>query len=270
MSGDEHDQHILIDDLSAYADGAYLSASERVEIERHLAACDVCRDELESLRAVSRLLAELPEPDLPRSFRLSPQDLDQSAPEQPAQMQPWILRYQPVFRYASVAAALLLAVIVTIDLLPGEQDPTDEMATMIDEPAVDMAEEADEPADAPGVMGVDDRDDVPVSEPDMDQDVIEDEAAESAPVPEADRPDEPVLEPDEPNTDDSTFEAAEEAPDDADVATRQVSDPADDGLSRLQIAAAILAAATLALLLLGFVLPRWWSASARNPGDSAQ
>lgn len=50
--------------LNAYLDGE-LSVSARRSIEHHLAICPLCRQELEQLRSLSRLLRTTPLPDFP-------------------------------------------------------------------------------------------------------------------------------------------------------------------------------------------------------------
>ena len=56
--------------LSSYIDGEVDSAELR-EVEEHLAACDSCRRDLDSLRFTVGLLQELPEVSVRRSFSLS-------------------------------------------------------------------------------------------------------------------------------------------------------------------------------------------------------
>ena len=55
--------------LSAYVDGE-VTPSEVVRVEEHLAGCEECVSELESLRATSNLLRSLPDLEVPRSFTL--------------------------------------------------------------------------------------------------------------------------------------------------------------------------------------------------------
>jgi hypothetical protein len=270
MAGHNNDQHISMDDLSAYADGMFLSRGEREVIELHLQTCQECRQELESLRLISGLLSDLPEPELPRSFRITEQQAmlqraDQPAPD-PEPIQPWVLRYQSAFRYTGLAAALLLVVVLTIDLYPTSGDDSSEPVTMMEAPAVEDSEE--EVADEPGVMRVEEED---VSDtPDVDQDAIEDEAVEeSAPV-----DDVPVSEPDEPvdadtpedadvpavdgEIEDSDHPVAAVTPQPEDSTAIMTADPVTDegGVSALQITAMALAAASVLLLGLGFLAPR--------------
>lgn len=53
-----------INDLSSYLDGE-LDARRRLAMEAHLDGCAACRAELEQLRALSGVLAEVPQPVLP-------------------------------------------------------------------------------------------------------------------------------------------------------------------------------------------------------------
>lgn len=69
-NGREHaDRAALRERLSAYLDGE-LAPDDAAALERHLAACAECRDELAALREVRTLLRALPSPALPRSFAL--------------------------------------------------------------------------------------------------------------------------------------------------------------------------------------------------------
>ncbi|MCH8206271.1 MAG: zf-HC2 domain-containing protein [Chloroflexi bacterium] len=55
--------------ISAYVDGQ-VTESERSRVEAHLAGCEPCRSDLESLRTTVSLLRALPELRVPRSFAL--------------------------------------------------------------------------------------------------------------------------------------------------------------------------------------------------------
>ena len=289
MAESDRNNHIPAEDLSAYADGAYLSASERAEIEQHLASCAHCREELESLRAVSMLLSDLSEPEIPRSFRLTPEDAARASAEQetePEPIQPWILRYQSAFRYSGLAAALLLVVVLTIDLFP--EDDTDQPATLMEEPAVDVVDdeiddddvgimvEDDEPAVDPDEEVMDEEEAVEEAAPEEDRDAIEDErvddpaadepADELAPA-EAEEPDDqPVSEPDAADEPDDPVVEPEPTPTppDDDVFETQVELADDDGLSTMQVLAIGLGLVSATLLTLGFIVPRWWGAAASS------
>jgi hypothetical protein len=303
----EHDQHIPIDDLSAYADGEVLSDDERTRIEAHLRTCEMCRSELESIRQVSSLLADLPEPVLPRSFRLSAADIEgvsaESESAEPVPIEPWLVRNQWYFRYAGLAAALLLVVVVTVDLLPTSDESADELFTTSQDVSEDEGTDADSPEDAPLIMEADDATeeaDEPAMEPPQDQDRDEaapesapesiedfavDESEEDAAVEDRDTAEdaatsfederEQVADSDAPDTDHPQAEAdpedgehpvsGESVPDevDDDSSVLQTLGEDDDGLSTLQLIAIGLGAVAVVLLLVGFVLPRWWSTSAR-------
>ena len=86
-NGREHaDRGALRERLSAYLDGE-LAPADAAALERHLAECAECRDELAALREVRTLLRALPQPPLPRSFVLppttAPRAVRQPSPEWP-------------------------------------------------------------------------------------------------------------------------------------------------------------------------------------------
>ena len=58
--------------LNAYFDGE-LKNGRLYQVEKHLAECETCRAELESLRSLSGLLREAPEPDFPSPERFAAQ-----------------------------------------------------------------------------------------------------------------------------------------------------------------------------------------------------
>ena len=58
--------------LNAYFDGELKNGRLRL-VETHLAGCETCRAELESLRSLSGLLQEAPEPDFPSPERFAAQ-----------------------------------------------------------------------------------------------------------------------------------------------------------------------------------------------------
>jgi hypothetical protein len=281
MAASNRSPHISIDDLSAFLDGQLDDDEQITRIEQHLAVCQQCRDELQQLRSLSALLANLPEPELPRSFRLSPEDVrDASAP---VPFAPWYVQHQSVFRVAAMAAVLLLAVVITVDLLP-ERNGTDEAMFTMDEPAVDVdsdepriavnEEDSEAPAapesqDAPeAAVEPDDEDAVDSDEPSVmtipDEEAATEEQADGAGETAPADQDAALEEPSE----------ADEVPEVAQPDERTADDPADtvlmaepaaeDSISTLRLIAIGLAVIAVALLIVGFVLPRRWSASARH------
>ncbi|GBD16421.1 hypothetical protein HRbin26_01319 [bacterium HR26] len=103
--------------LSAYLAEAIDDPAVEAAVSAHLAACAACQEHIAQLRVITALLAELPAPALPRSFALAGEELQRLRP------QPWYLRYQPVFRWASAVAAVLLVALLGIDLLAGGPAP---------------------------------------------------------------------------------------------------------------------------------------------------
>lgn len=102
--------HLGDDLLNAWIDGE-TTAGESSIIEEHLASCAVCRDELSSLRVTKQLLAELPEPQTPRSFQLSAEQANsrnlRTKPASPSN----VVRMLPIVRVLSIAAVLAVLVL---------------------------------------------------------------------------------------------------------------------------------------------------------------
>jgi hypothetical protein len=90
--------------LSAYID-LCLSPQELNEVESHLAACPDCQKELESLQATAAVLRQLPQVSPPRSFRIAQEERSGR----------WTAL--PVLRLATAAAAVLLVMAFTADLV---------------------------------------------------------------------------------------------------------------------------------------------------------
>lgn len=97
------------DVLNGWIDDA-LTADERKMVASHLEHCALCRTELESLRLVKRLLAELPDPVLPRSFALTVEQAVKPEASSAAIQPSNIVRLLPIVRALSIAA--VMAVII--------------------------------------------------------------------------------------------------------------------------------------------------------------
>ena len=91
--------------LSSYIDGE-VSDSERRRVERHLAECEECRQELESLRLTVSALRQLPEIQASRSFAVS------EIPDPVMGGEGWVLGV----RLAASAAAIVLVGIILADV----------------------------------------------------------------------------------------------------------------------------------------------------------
>ncbi len=103
-------RHIKPETLSEYSDGR-LQGGPLGRVERRLAACGVCRGELESLRAASAVLRGLPVETPRRSFTLA------APPPAPVKAAAPPLSRVPAWAYAGAAsvAAIALAVLVSAD-----------------------------------------------------------------------------------------------------------------------------------------------------------
>lgn len=102
-------------DLSSYLDGRLLP-SESARLEQHLASCEGCRRHLAELRAVVEGLRALPTAPAPRSFALRPGQVEAERGVAPVAPVTGLraLAFGPAG--AAVAALLLLAVLVGVDL----------------------------------------------------------------------------------------------------------------------------------------------------------
>jgi len=144
------------DQLSAYIDSE-LDASAAQRLERHLAECGRCRQEMEQLRATVAALQELPAVEPPRSFTLSPERV---APRPPM---PVALLLAFGTRIAAAGVAAALAVVLVVDLGDfGGDGVTDEatvpqmMRSEADEEELEAAAGAAAPEEAQGAPAAED------------------------------------------------------------------------------------------------------------------
>ena len=103
-------QHIKPEALSEYLDGR-LQGRPLARVDQQLESCDVCRDELESLRAMVTLLRDLPVEPPRQNFTMA------APPPQPVQVIHSPLLKVPQWAYAGAAsvAAIVLVVLVSAD-----------------------------------------------------------------------------------------------------------------------------------------------------------
>jgi anti-sigma factor RsiW len=92
--------------ILGYVDGR-LKESERLEVEKHLAACVMCRMRVNEFRAVNGLLDELPTIEPSAAFDLRVHARVAAEPVK----QSWWAAFLPAPRVAVAAAMLLLATI---------------------------------------------------------------------------------------------------------------------------------------------------------------
>lgn len=114
--------HIPEELLSAYLAGDLDDEVLHQEVEAHLERCPTCREVAAELDALVHLLQTLPEPQLPRSFALTPEMV---SPPVVTPM-PWVVRLQPALRWATAAAALLLVLVLGADLIVHRSTGTSE------------------------------------------------------------------------------------------------------------------------------------------------
>ncbi len=105
--------------LSDYLDNA-LDVAARQQAERTVRDCAACADELADLRSLQAMLRALPTPVPRRSFTIDP-----------ATVRPRRLLF-PIFRIASLAAAVMLFVVLGIDALPSNDPATMPTAAMME------------------------------------------------------------------------------------------------------------------------------------------
>jgi anti-sigma factor RsiW len=137
--------------LSAYLDGE-LAPQEQDAVKRHLAKCEACRWDLDTLQHTVQLMSELPTVPLPRVFTIP-------APAEPERISRRRWNLFPLLQGATALVALLLFLVVAGDYLligprPGsapelmlmqEQAPMAVEATQV----VGLVREAEAPAAPP-------------------------------------------------------------------------------------------------------------------------
>jgi len=109
---DRLDHRFAQANLSAYLDGE-VTGDQKRRLERHLAVCAECREELASLRDTVMLLRQAPLRPVPRSFAL-PMELQ----AEQARNRRWNLTYS-YLRGATAVATFLLVLLVSGDALIG-------------------------------------------------------------------------------------------------------------------------------------------------------
>lgn len=88
------DRHLTTEQLSALLDNQLTPDESEESYQAHLQTCEQCQQELSELRQTVRLLREMPQPPLPRSFTLPPTfsigstELDVSPVAEPAMREP--------------------------------------------------------------------------------------------------------------------------------------------------------------------------------------
>jgi anti-sigma factor RsiW len=116
--------------LSAYLDGE-LAPAERRAIEAHLAVCAACREELDALAQVKRLLGRLPEVEPPAGLWASLR-ARAVAPAHPAASLLEALRAAFRRPAAAAVAAMVVVILVVAPLVKGRLDRLQAAAVGVD------------------------------------------------------------------------------------------------------------------------------------------
>jgi hypothetical protein len=131
--------------LSAYFDGE-LSKKESARLEARLKAEPTLRDALKELKLTSKLVSSLPEVRPPRNFTLSPEMVGVREKRS----------MYPIFRFATVVAAVAFAVLVGADTfflsqsgMMSDMIPAAAPEVMLEEAPKEVFEAAEAPAEAP-------------------------------------------------------------------------------------------------------------------------
>ena len=117
--------------LNRYLDGE-LSSEQRGDIERHVGACDSCREALERLRATAAALSQLAQPpDIPAGF--AERVLIRAARRRQRRLVvvPFWKSFSPAMRLAAAAMVILglgLGSMMGLDLVGGPATPSDLVA----------------------------------------------------------------------------------------------------------------------------------------------
>jgi len=102
--------HLSTDQLNAWLDGETTDAEASI-ILPHLTSCERCQRELESLREVQTLLADMPEVRLPRSFALTVEQAEERPAAETTAVPAALLHLVPVTRILGIAAVIAFLVL---------------------------------------------------------------------------------------------------------------------------------------------------------------
>ncbi|GAB4410320.1 MAG: hypothetical protein Kow00123_23930 [Anaerolineales bacterium] len=116
------------DNLSAYLDGR-LNPKQAAEVEAHLESCAECAWEKQTLEQTRRLVQMAPRVAVPRSFILSPAQV-----EKPARRSPLVPAPLMALRTATAAVGILLAFVIAGDLWLRPLAPAPGAAPMVSVP----------------------------------------------------------------------------------------------------------------------------------------
>ena len=108
-------QHIEAETLSEYLDGR-IQGSALDRVGQQLAACQLCREEMESLRSAITMLRELPEEAPRRSFVMAaPPPMPARAPSSAFQLRDFLRVPQWAYAGAASVAVIVLVALISAD-----------------------------------------------------------------------------------------------------------------------------------------------------------
>lgn len=108
-------RHINPDTLSEYVDGR-IQGTELARIDDQLAACELCREEVASLRSMVTMLRELPQEAPSRSFIMAaPPPMPGESPSSAFQLSNWLRVPQWAYAGAASVAVIVLVALVSAD-----------------------------------------------------------------------------------------------------------------------------------------------------------
>ena len=108
-------QHIKAETLSEYLDGR-IQGSALARVGQQLAACQLCREEMESLRSAITMLRELPEEAPRRSFVMAaPPPMPARAPSSAFQLRDFLRVPQWAYAGAASVAVIVLVALISAD-----------------------------------------------------------------------------------------------------------------------------------------------------------
>ena len=109
-------QHIKPETLSEYLDGR-IQGSALAQVDQQLAACHLCREEMESLRSTITMLRELPQEAPRRSFVMAaPPPMLVRAPSSAFQLRDFLRVPQWAYAGAASVAVIVLVALISADV----------------------------------------------------------------------------------------------------------------------------------------------------------
>ena len=148
-------QHIKPETISEYLDGR-IQGPALVRVDQQLAACHLCREEMESLRSTITMLRELPQEVPRRSFVMAaPPPMPGRSPASALQLGNLLRVPQWAYAAAASVAVIVLVALISADvtglLSPGDVSQFQSQTTAITQEIQSQAAETGPPTSATGI-----------------------------------------------------------------------------------------------------------------------